>query len=138
MPKSKRHRAQKRHTRPDVFIPIAEELRHTFQFDAHGALAAMMRTPNEVAYQQLWMLFNNVHNGLTDIGQPNPVIASGIRTMKDVGERARRLNVYRLARHEELPIQNAVNECAMQLPKLDVISLHLAGKKLSTEAAAML
>jgi hypothetical protein len=133
---NRRQRRTKRHVPKHVFIPIMHELQDAFAFDAHGSFAAMRMAPNEAAFDQLATIFNLISVGLNDIGQQSIILASGMRALQDVANRFDKTGCLGIARHEEAPICNAVVECEALVKKLDVIRLHMAGRKLSEIAAA--
>lgn len=138
MPASRRNinRRSKHHVPRKVLIPIMGDLQRAFAFDAHGALAALRLAPNEAAFDQLAGIFNVIAVGLADIGERSFILESGIRALQDVGDRFTRTGGLGIARHEQQPIQNAAMECEELLNKLDVIGLHLSGRKLTAIAAA--
>lgn len=135
MPENSKRPGAKRYVPKHVNIPIMNELQDAFAFDAHGAFAAMRMAPNQDAFDQLAGIFNVLSVGLHDINQRSVILESGIRALQDVANRADCTGCLGVARHELAPIGNAVIESETLVKKLDVIRLHMAGRKLSGKIA---
>lgn len=124
--KSKRNKAYKpRH----IQVPVMPDLQKEFMWASHASLATLRLAPNTDAFDQLADLFNVISVALQDTGGRSLILASGMRAMQDVCDRAERTGKLAIGRFELQPIENAVLECEEIVKQLDLIRLYQARLK---------
>jgi hypothetical protein len=103
------------------------DLQREFAIAGHGALAALRLAPNPDAFDMLADIFNVVAVALQDTGNKGSVIlASGMRAMQEVCDRAEKTGQLQIRQFELPPIANAMVECETLIKQLDVVRLHHA------------
>lgn len=135
MPQSTKKRI-KTYRPKHIQLPVMPELQKEFMFASHAAWTTLRLQPSAAAFDNLADIFNVIGQALQDTGRESVILASGMRALQDVFNRAERTGKIAIGHYEQPPITNAVLECESIVKQLDVVRLHHARIK-TTHAARL-